>query len=98
MQPMSNYLGENKAMFILDVFAIISILLQAYSVNILTLYIGRFLLGIYVGISSGIIPVYLVSISPPEVSGIIGSFNQLLITIGIAAAYGLGYCSDDLAF
>lgn len=41
--------------------------------------------------ASGIIPVYLISISPPEISGIVGSFNQLLITLGIATAYGLGY-------
>lgn len=45
----------------------------------------------YVGIASGIIPVYLISISPPEISGIVGSFNQLLITLGIATAYGIGY-------
>jgi hypothetical protein len=44
-----------------------------------------------VGIASGIVPVYLISISPPEISGIVGSFNQLLITVGIAVAYALGY-------
>ena len=44
----------------------------------------------YTGINSNLIPVYLISISPPELTGIIGSFNQLFITIGIAVAYGLG--------
>jgi len=79
------------AMIILDILGTLTIILQAYEVNYWSLYIGRFILGIYVGIASGIIPVYLISISPPEVSGIVGSFNQLLITIGIATAYGLGY-------
>jgi SP family sugar:H+ symporter-like MFS transporter len=77
-------------MIMLDVFGILVILMQSYRIEYWTLYIGRFLLGIYVGISSGIIPVYLISISPPEISGIVGSFNQLLITMGIACAYGLG--------
>jgi len=48
-------------------------------------------LGIYVGIATGMVPMYLISISPNDISGIVGSFNQLLITIGIAAAYGIGY-------
>ncbi len=90
MQPLCEQFGENKAMLILDVIGTLSILLQSYSIDIGYLYVGRFILGVYVGIASGIIPTYLISISPPEVSGIIGSLNQLLITIGIAAAYGLG--------
>ncbi len=77
-------------MLILDVFGTIAILIQSYRIDFWSLYIGRLALGIYVGIASGIIPTYLISISPPQVSGIIGSLNQLLITIGIAVAYGLG--------
>lgn len=90
MQPLCDRLGENKAMLLLDLFGILTIALQAYQIEYWSLYVGRFLLGVYVGISSGIIPVYLISLSPPEVSGIVGSLNQLLITIGIAVAYGLG--------
>ena len=64
--------------------------LQGRELCLPTLYVGRFLLGVYTGINSNLIPVYLISISPPELTGIIGSFNQLFITIGIAVAYGLG--------
>lgn len=65
MQPLCDKFGENKAMIILDVFGTLTILLQAYQIEFWPLYIGRFLLGIYVGIATGLIPVYLVSISPP---------------------------------
>jgi SP family sugar:H+ symporter-like MFS transporter len=77
-------------MLALDFFGFLVIMYQAYFLNINSLYCTRFLLGVYLGISSGIIPAYLVSLSPPEMTGLIGSFNQLLITIGISVAYRLG--------
>ena len=76
-------------MIVLDAIGICAILFQASWLEFSNIYIGRFIVGIYCGIATGIIPTYLISISPPEISGIIGSFNQLLITIGIAVAYGL---------
>ena len=44
------------------------------------------------------VPQYLMSISPTKISGLMGSFNQIMITIGIAVAYGMGYVidADDL--
>jgi hypothetical protein len=77
-------------MLILDVFAFFVITYQASNINTVSLYVTRFLLGVYFGVSGSIIPPYLVSISPPEMRGLIGSFNQLLITIGISVAYKFG--------
>lgn len=90
MRPLCDYLGEHKAMFYLDILGVLSIALQAFQIDYWNVYMGRLLLGLYVGIASGIVPSYLISFSPPEISGIVGSFNQLLITIGIATAYALG--------
>ena len=86
-------IGERKAMMVMDVFGFVVITCQSNFLDINTLYLTRFLLGLYLGVSSGIIPSYLVSISPPEMTGLIGSFNQLLITIGISVAYRFGYAS-----
>ena len=47
------------------------------------------------GISTGIIPVYLNSISPKTISGQIGSYNQLSIVSGIMFAYLMGYIIND---
>lgn len=90
-QGLVNLLGERKSMIYLDGFAFILLTYQAHHIGASQLYLTRFLLGIYLGISSSILPTYLVSISPPEMSGLIGSFQQLLITIGISVAYRLGY-------
>jgi MFS family permease len=87
--------GEHKGMIILDILAVFGLLLQGISFNLWLIYIGRFLVGIYVGVSSGMIPVYLISLSPPEISGITGSFNQLMITVGIAFGYYFGLAVQD---
>lgn len=91
MQHLVNMVGERRSLIALDVFAIFIVSYQAYHIQVHQLYITRFLLGIYLGISSSILASYLVSLSPPELSGLIGSFQQVLITVGIAVAYRLGY-------
>ena len=78
-------------MVYLDIFAITVITYQSYYMDVISLYLTRFGLGLYLGVSGTIIPSYLVSIAPPEMTGLIGSFNQLLITIGVAVGYRLGY-------
>lgn len=35
------------------------------------------------------------SIAPTQISGFMGSLNQIMITIGIAAAYAMGYVLDQ---
>jgi MFS family permease len=76
---------------IVDVLVIMAFISEIYSLDLWVMYCTRFIFGLFCGISSSIIPVYLTSIAPLKISGIIGSFNQLLITIGIATAYGLDF-------
>jgi predicted MFS family arabinose efflux permease len=64
-QPLVRRIGERKTMIWLDVFAFLTIAYQAYSMDLVGLYLTRFGLGIYLGISGTVIPIYLVSISPP---------------------------------
>jgi predicted MFS family arabinose efflux permease len=40
---------------------------------------GRFICGFYIGLYSGIIPMYLSEISPINLRGSIGSMNQLFL-------------------
>ena len=51
---------------------------------------SRFFLGILLGISVAITPVFLNSIAPPQVSGKLGTYNQVFQTIGVLLAYTLG--------
>lgn len=47
-------------------------------------------LGFVIGISTAIIPVYINSIAPPLMVGKLGTFNQLLQTLGVVVAYIAG--------
>lgn len=78
-------------MVICDILMIITIFAQLFSLDVQILTITRLLQGVIIGVSSIIIPTYLISISPTKISGKIGSLNQILITIGIALGYGMGY-------
>ncbi|KAJ7518339.1 hypothetical protein O6H91_21G064600 [Diphasiastrum complanatum] len=52
--------------------------------------IGRLLVGIGIGISSAIVPLYISEISPTDIRGALGSVNQLFICVGILAALVAG--------
>ena len=78
-------------MIAVDVLMAIALILQAASLDLYVLYVTRFIFGLFCGISSAIIPPYLTSISPLSMTGIIGCFNQLLIIMGISAAYAMNF-------
>ncbi len=48
---------------------------------------ARFWLGLAVGTASFVAPMYIAELVPPRIRGGVVSFNQLMITLGILAAY-----------
>src|SRR4051812_19352903 len=48
---------------------------------------GRFWLGLAVGTASFVAPMYIAELVPPRIRGAVVSFNQLMVTLGILAAY-----------
>jgi len=70
------------------------IFLQLLTLNIYLLIFTRLLQGFLIGIAGIIVPTYIMSLSPTSISGRIGSFNQIFITIGIAVGYSMGYIID----
>ena len=82
----------------MDVIAVIGIISQMITVYTPVLCISRFLMGNYCGICSGIVPTYIVSLSPSYTSGIIGSFNQIAIALGMGFAYYMGQLVDSNVF
>ncbi|KAH0717234.1 hypothetical protein KY285_013265 [Solanum tuberosum] len=54
------------------------------------LYMGRLMGGFGVGIISYVVPVYISEISPQNMRGVLGSINNLCLTVGIMVAYLLG--------
>lgn len=57
--------------------------------------IGRFMVGVAVGVTSMITPLYIAEISPPAIRGALVQLNQLMIGIGVAVAYAVAWFLSD---
>lgn len=50
------------------------------------LIIGRFIIGIFCGLCTGFVPMYISEVSPTALRGAFGTLNQLGIVVGILVA------------
>lgn len=50
------------------------------------LILGRFVVGLYSGLSTGFVPIYVEEISPTSIRGALGTLHQLGVVIGILIA------------
>ncbi|KAM8898729.1 solute carrier family 2, facilitated glucose transporter member 4-like isoform 1-T1 [Spinachia spinachia] len=89
----SEWLGRRKAMLINNMFAFIggslmglSKLCRSFEMMIL----GRFIIGVYCGLASGLTPMYVGEIAPTSLRGALGTLHQLAIVTGILIAQVLG--------
>uniref|UniRef100_A0A3Q0SHX7 Solute carrier family 2, facilitated glucose transporter member 4 n=1 Tax=Amphilophus citrinellus TaxID=61819 RepID=A0A3Q0SHX7_AMPCI len=89
----SEWLGRRKAMLINNLFAFIggslmgmSKLCRSFEMMIL----GRFIIGAYCGLASGLTPMYVGEIAPTSLRGALGTLHQLAIVTGILLAQILG--------
>ncbi|XP_028985187.1 solute carrier family 2, facilitated glucose transporter member 4-like [Betta splendens] len=89
----SEWLGRRKAMLINNLLAFIggslmglSKLCRSFEMMIL----GRFVIGAYCGLASGLTPMYVGEISPTGLRGALGTLHQLAIVTGILVAQVLG--------
>ncbi|KAH7435882.1 hypothetical protein KP509_06G082500 [Ceratopteris richardii] len=65
-------------------------MLSATANSVHAMIAGRFLVGLGIGISSALVPLYISEISPTEIRGALGSVNQLFICVGILIALVAG--------
>jgi sugar porter (SP) family MFS transporter len=66
---------------------VIGALACAFSQNYWQILASRFWLGLAVGTASFVAPMYIAELVPPRIRGGVVSFNQLMVTLGILAAY-----------
>jgi sugar porter (SP) family MFS transporter len=66
---------------------VVGALLCALSQNTWQLVGSRFVLGLAVGTASFVSPMYISENAPPHTRGGLTTFNQLMVTLGIVAAY-----------
>ncbi len=66
-------------------------LLATFSLSYDVLLVARVVIGLAVGSSSMVVPLYIGEIAPPRIRGALVSFNQLAITSGILVSYLVDY-------
>ncbi|VDK48992.1 unnamed protein product [Anisakis simplex] len=85
--------GRKGAMIANNVVAMLAALFMSIARFVNTYHlimIGRILIGINAGASSGLVPMYLIEISPVNLRGTIGSIPQFMVTFSILFSQILG--------
>lgn len=89
--PLSDRLGRRRVVFVIAIVYIVGALILTLAPSMPVLVIGRLVIGLAVGGSTAIVPVYLSEMAPTEQRGSLSSLNQLMITIGILSSYLINY-------
>jgi SP family galactose:H+ symporter-like MFS transporter len=90
---LSDGIGRRKTLIAIATTFIVGALLTSLARSLLLFITLRILVGLSIGATTCVVPVYISEIAPPNLRGTLVTFNQLAITIGIAIAYWV-----DLAF
>lgn len=92
----ADLIGRKTAMLIMVVPFIGGWLLIIFSNSLLMFYFGRFITGVSGGAFCVAAPLYTAEIAEKEIRGTLGSYFQLMLTIGILASYTLGALIDNM--
>ncbi|GLV53828.1 MFS transporter [Dictyobacter sp. S3.2.2.5] len=90
---LSDMLGRRTTLRLTAGVFTLGTLCTALSINWPMFLMLRFIVGLSIGATASIVPVYISEIAPFRLRGVLVTFNQLALTIGIALAYWV-----DLAF
>lgn len=82
----SNHYGRRKTMMFGDLLGILFGLLTCIP-NTISFGISRFVSGIALGILSSVSPIYMSEVSPPSISGKMGSLTETHLSMGLLSAY-----------
>ncbi|XP_052750009.1 facilitated trehalose transporter Tret1-2 homolog isoform X2 [Galleria mellonella] len=91
-------IGRKKTMLFLVVPFTLGWLLITFATNVGMLMVGRFITGVAGGAFCVTAPAYTSEIAQDSIRGTLGSYFQLMITIGILFAYAVGSYTSVLAF
>ncbi|MDT4928601.1 MAG: hypothetical protein QOF92_1468 [Pseudonocardiales bacterium] len=87
----ADQLGRRRAIFITSIVFVIGLLASAFAPSLGVFWVSRFIIGLGVGSTSFVVPLYIGEIAPPERRGALVSLNQLSITIGILVSQLVAY-------
>lgn len=83
--------GRRRIMLIISALFIIGTFIASFATVVYPILIGRFFIGIAIGIGSYTAPLYIAEVSPSHLRGGLVSLNQLAITLGILCSFIINY-------
>lgn len=96
LTPLSEYLGRKFALVVSCIFYTIGAILCAAAHSVHTMYAGRFLIGVGVGIKGGGVGVHIAESVPSSVRGSLVSLYQFNIALGELFGYLIGVIFFDV--
>uniref|UniRef100_H2U0F9 Solute carrier family 2 member 2 n=1 Tax=Takifugu rubripes TaxID=31033 RepID=H2U0F9_TAKRU len=85
--------GRVRGMLVINVLAVVAGLLmglcRSWKPHIMVIS-GRFIMGFYCGLTSGLVPMYIGEIAPKAYRGALGTLHQLAVVIGILISQVIG--------
>ncbi|CAI7585287.1 unnamed protein product [Penicillium manginii] len=89
---LANRVGRRVSLIIASILVFIGVALQAgASGYIASLYVGRFIAGVAIGIASSVNPLYVSENAPRGIRGLLTGFYQLSIVTGLTLAFWINY-------
>jgi sugar porter (SP) family MFS transporter len=92
---LANAIGRKKSTVLLAVGYAVFALLDAFSVSMPMLLTARLLIGVTIGVSMVVVPVYVAELAPAAMRGSLATAYQLAIVSGIILGYLAGYLLAD---
>lgn len=80
---------RRNSMLMINLLAFVSAVLMGFSKlgkSFEMLILGRFVIGVYCGLTTGFVPMYVGEVSPTALRGALGTLHQLGIVVGILIA------------
>ncbi len=84
-------IGRRSTLLAAGLVFLVGSLLSAITPNETVLLVGRFIVGIGIGFSSVVAPLYISEVAPASTRGALVSLYQFAITVGILGAYLVDY-------
>lgn len=89
--PVADRAGRQRLLLAAGIVFTIGAIGAGAASTVALLVLFRFVLGLGIGISSVMVPIYLAEMAPASDRGVVTSLNQYMIIIGTGLAAGVGY-------
>ena len=88
--PISEWLGIKSTNIVFSPLSIIGGMLLVVAYDSISMILGRFMIGLFIGIPMSLIPIYISEIVPTDKKKFYGALLSLAIRIGVLLSYTLG--------